>query len=1681
MKKIISLILTLLVVISSITSVLLVPVSAESNLWTSVSADDYIEPPSNKHAEFGGYADGVVTIKGTIRYQQFALKMPKMESNTDYKLSFGYKMGASSDSIMLVRLLSVSEFEAFSNSGKGYLNVTDYGKNREVLGKTYSSSATAGAFVNTGEYAFNTGDATDYVLFFQVDGYTDSNKFYLNNLNLTASVSYSVSVDGGEALVNGNPVSKVSAGKTVTISATPDPDEAFEMWEVVSGDVTLADKTAFTTSFTMPENEVSIKAVFKENLWTSIVKEDVVNCTSTNNFPNIHTPYKNGTVIINGINYQCFYIKMPKLEANSTYSLSMSYSLTEGMSQSGMRILNKTQLDAMLATKNQYGDYTLPTADNSVANLFNAGNSGTNNACYFTTDSTTDYYIAVRCGNVTNGNTKLTFSNIALTKVETYAITVTGGSSTTQRAMKGDTITITAEAPLGKQFKSWQVVSGGVTLENPDAISTTFVMGEEDVNVKAVFENSLNLWDGLNASHFMKLEGGCTFNTTDGVTKVNNPWYTKIAIELPELEANAVYRLSFDHKVKLNPTMEGQQKGIAIIQLVNDGDFAIMRDEQANKNGGIIDLNSKGTQIASNVATTGGWESVISYEFDSGNQTKYHLLVALNYVLEAEFKNFKLEKIATKIAPKFDANLGSVTPSTELGQVGSNITFTAKPFKGNTFEGWYSADGTTLLSKEMSFDYLVDDTFESPVAKFVSGTPAVENAGLENSSGKLAYFDANNNKAEVINDPLYKIQSSSGLDWQNLAVSENIAHTGKKSLNVYAMYSFAGRTFNGLEKNKDYAISFWAYVDPTSDLSVASYVLPAGVDAVEGKAEVASLKALGKGNNVTPDANWQEVVIKFNSGENTAVTLWINSLGQSYKLWVDDFALFTPADLKISADLGGSVSATESGTLAKGTVVTATATPNDGNNFKHWVDGENNIVSTEPELEITVNEDTTLKAIFDGYNKPGYDVFVANGQDGTFENASLKGWYAVSRESDSVQSWCTYQRSDAMAFEGKYSLKMCSMYQDSVLPLTGLNSNTNYKLSFYVNYPEYKGMEDENHKDENGNYVDSRIWPFGIIAADETQYSGKSTNYATYPYSIPCGGGWYKIELYFNSGNATSVNLSMTYSGYSKSSPVVYFDNFSLYEYVTISEPSNTDFENGVAPWIGNATVVDGVLALNNTGDVAYQNVNFGKQKKYSVTFRAKGKVFAGVTDISAKTPSVMNVLSSKSYVETESADWKEYSFEFYTGVHPDANLIFAALDSQAFVDDLVITESASPVGAVVESVDFETERFALRDANKTAYEIYSANGANDKNVHSGSKSLHFKANAAGNAVAYLDEAYLGYGVMANSNYRLTLYLKTADSAYVAPNRPAYYSTIYELAKYGAYCEADGYEHSGSGWQKIQFTFTAEQTHVVKTVIANILGKTKGDFYIDDITVTIAPDPVIDSNTKYLFCEEFFNIIPNAGFEKQVGTDNWLQLPSKSKIVSNKSQADTGKNYLSLSKGEKYILPISLEAGKVYYFAASVRGNGRVSLVTMVEPTEVYFLDENDIPSSTVTANSNKWKRSGFSFRANASGITYLIIEATNGTVDVDTLSLCLEDFKYENDPNRYEAPVKFDYDNIDPALLVYNGGFDEYSHLFGDTESSDSPATGDSLAGAVWVLVVSLVAAATLVLLRKKEVETND
>ena len=65
-------------------------------------------------------------------------------------------------------------------------------------------------------------------------------------------------------VTSGSGSGQYAQGETVTITASAAPSgQQFKEWEIVSGNITLASSTSETTSFTMPAEEVSVKAIYE--------------------------------------------------------------------------------------------------------------------------------------------------------------------------------------------------------------------------------------------------------------------------------------------------------------------------------------------------------------------------------------------------------------------------------------------------------------------------------------------------------------------------------------------------------------------------------------------------------------------------------------------------------------------------------------------------------------------------------------------------------------------------------------------------------------------------------------------------------------------------------------------------------------------------------------------------------------------------------------------------------------------------------------------------------------------------------------------------------------------------------------------------------------------------------------------------------------------------------------------------------------------------------------------------------------------------------------------------------------------------------------------------------------------------------------------------------------------------
>ena len=129
---------------------------------------------------------------------------------------------------------------------------------------------------------------------------------------------YDITVTDGKATIGaGTEISKAAEGTTVTLTANAAPSgKVFDKWVVESGDITLADASSATTTFTMPAGAVSVKATYKDkpvttyNLTTQVngghgtISAGKTGLTSGSTETVIFTPdtgYEIDTVTVNGV------------------------------------------------------------------------------------------------------------------------------------------------------------------------------------------------------------------------------------------------------------------------------------------------------------------------------------------------------------------------------------------------------------------------------------------------------------------------------------------------------------------------------------------------------------------------------------------------------------------------------------------------------------------------------------------------------------------------------------------------------------------------------------------------------------------------------------------------------------------------------------------------------------------------------------------------------------------------------------------------------------------------------------------------------------------------------------------------------------------------------------------------------------------------------------------------------------------------------------------------------------------------------------------------------------------------------------------------------------------------------------------------------------------------------------
>ena len=251
---------------------------------------------------------------------------------------------------------------------------------------------------------------------YTVNGDIEIKALWKNSVITPSTYTVTVSNDG-----NGTGAatpSTAAAGTTIILTAMPKEGYHFKEWQVISGGVTIKNN-----KFTMPDNNVEVKAIFEEDT-PPAPTEHTVTVTSGGNGTASASPAK----------------------AVAGAEITLSATPDKGYHLKEWQVVSPAGL---VITNNKF---TMPDTNVAIKAIFEED----------APPAPTEFTITVK----TDGNGTASASHA--------------------KAVVGTEITLTAKPNKGWHFKEWEVISGGVTIKNnkfimPSANVEVKAIFEEDV------------------------------------------------------------------------------------------------------------------------------------------------------------------------------------------------------------------------------------------------------------------------------------------------------------------------------------------------------------------------------------------------------------------------------------------------------------------------------------------------------------------------------------------------------------------------------------------------------------------------------------------------------------------------------------------------------------------------------------------------------------------------------------------------------------------------------------------------------------------------------------------------------------------------------------------------------------------------------------------------------------------------------------------------------------------------------------------------------------------------------------------------------------------------------------------------------------------------------------------------
>lgn len=377
----------------------------------------------------------------------------------------------------------------------------------ELIGKNDNGGTVNGAavFNNTGEVTIQNKDATkgaahsisyngkDYVYFTTADGgaLTDPRITPItadaNYLRIVPSKLHTIKVpDGCTFKVDGADLPTAHAGQTVTVTA-PDKGDHFEFagWTISPDSVTLTDADKLTATFTMPDGDVKLEnsynqlydvTVKKGTATPSFAKEGTEITITANTIPGRkferwNVLSDNVTLADENRNITTFNMPAGEVQVEAKYKALQSITVNDGTyTVNGATTTEAVKGDKIVATANPApeGEKFVGWDVVGVEGLTNEQKAAS----------------PIEFDMPKNG-VELTAQYKTLRNIVVNNGTYTVNGTDDKQAVEGDKINIKAAERPGYQFVRWEVVPDNVTITGVNNEEATFIMPNENVELKA--------------------------------------------------------------------------------------------------------------------------------------------------------------------------------------------------------------------------------------------------------------------------------------------------------------------------------------------------------------------------------------------------------------------------------------------------------------------------------------------------------------------------------------------------------------------------------------------------------------------------------------------------------------------------------------------------------------------------------------------------------------------------------------------------------------------------------------------------------------------------------------------------------------------------------------------------------------------------------------------------------------------------------------------------------------------------------------------------------------------------------------------------------------------------------------------------------------------------------------------